>query len=137
MPKKPATTLPDFTPVPRQRARHDGWTPERQRGFIDKLADYGSVRAAANAVGMTPESAYCLRRQPEAAEFSRAWAAALDLGIARIEDVAMDRALNGVEVPVYAYGQIIGTRIVYNDRLLMFMLRNRAPAASPPAAQAA
>lgn len=39
----------------------------------------------------------------------------------------MDRALNGVEVPVYAYGKIIGTRRVYNDRLLMFMLRNRAP----------
>ncbi len=39
----------------------------------------------------------------------------------------MDRALNGVEVPIYAYGKIIGTRTVYNDRLLMFMLRNRAP----------
>lgn len=127
MPKKPATTLPAFTPVPRQRARHDGWTAERQRGFIEQLADYGSVRAAANAVGMTPESAYALRRQPEAAGFAKAWAAALDLGIARVEDVAMDRALNGVEVPVYAYGKIIGTRTVYNDRLLMFMLRNRAP----------
>ena len=127
MPKKPATTLPAFTPVPRLRARHDGWTPERQVGFIEKLADYGSVRAAANAVGMTPESAYYLRRQPEADGFARAWQAALDLGIAKVEDTAMERALNGVEVPVYAYGKIIGTRTVYNDRLLMFMLRNRAP----------
>ena len=127
MPKKPATTLPTFTPVPRLRARHDGWTPERQTGFIEKLADYGSVRAAANAVGMTPESAYYLRRQPEADGFARAWQAALDLGIAKVEDTAMERALNGVQVPVYAYGKIIGTRTVYNDRLLMFMLRNRAP----------
>ena len=126
MSKKPATTLPDFAPVPRLCARHDGWTPERQVGFIEKLADYGSVRAAANAVGMTPESAYQLRRQPEADGFARAWQAALDLGIARVEDTAMDRALNGMEVPVYAYGKIIGTRTVYNDRLLMFMLRNRA-----------
>ena len=127
MPKKPATTLPAFAPVPRLRARHDGWTPERQVGFIEKLADYGSVRAAANAVGMTPESAYYLRRQPEADGFARAWQAALDLGIAKVEDTAMERALNGVQVPVYAYGKIIGTRTVYNDRLLMFMLRNRAP----------
>jgi hypothetical protein len=39
----------------------------------------------------------------------------------------MDRALNGVEVPVYSYGKLVGTRVSYNDRLLMFMLRNRAP----------
>jgi hypothetical protein len=39
----------------------------------------------------------------------------------------MDRALNGHEQPVYSYGKLVGTRTVYNDRLLMFMLRNRAP----------
>ena len=39
----------------------------------------------------------------------------------------MDRALHGVEVPVYSYGKLVGTRTVYNDRLVMFMLRNRAP----------
>ena len=125
--RKPATKLPTFTPVPRKCQRHDGWTPERQRPFIERLADYGSVRAAANAAGMTPESAYYLRRQPGAEQFRKAWAAALDLGIERIEDVAMDRALNGIEVPVYSYGKLVGTRRVYNDRLLMFMLRNRAP----------
>ena len=38
----------------------------------------------------------------------------------------MERALHGVEAPVYCYGKIIGTRRVYNDALLMFMLRNRA-----------
>ena len=28
---------------------------------------------------------------------------------------------------IKAYGELVGTRTVYNDRLLMFMLRNRAP----------
>jgi len=28
---------------------------------------------------------------------------------------------------VYSYGELVGTRTVYNDRLLMFLLRNRAP----------
>ncbi|MEO6389117.1 MAG: hypothetical protein ABIT16_10035 [Croceibacterium sp.] len=116
-----------FTPVPRQCARHDGWTPERQRGFIEALADTGSVRHAAGSVGMAPEGAYQLRRQPGAEEFAAAWRAALDKGVERIEDVAMDRALNGVEVPVFSYGKLVGTRTKYNDRLLMFMLRNRAP----------
>jgi hypothetical protein len=31
-------------------------------------------------------------------------------------------------VPVFSYGKLVGERTVYNDRLLMFMLRNRAPA---------
>lgn len=123
----PAGELPPFTPVPRQGKRHDGWTPQRQRAFIEALADTGSVSAACKAVDMSQPGAYYLRRQPGAEDFRKAWQAALDLGVQRIEDVAMERALNGVEEPFYAYGELIGTRTRYNDRLLMFMLRNRAP----------
>jgi hypothetical protein len=119
-------TIPAFTPVPRRCRRHDGWTAARQRGFIEALADLGSVRAAANTVNMTPESAYQLRRHPEAGAFRKAWEAALGCGVQRLEDVAMERALNGVETPVYHFGRIVGTRRRYNDRLLMFVLRNRA-----------
>jgi hypothetical protein len=122
----PRGTLPDFAPVPRQRERFDGWTPQRQRGFIEALAETGSVKRAAHAVNMTPEGAYLLRRHPQGHEFRSAWEAALALGVQRLEDLAMDRALNGVEVPVYSYGKLIGSRMVYNDRLLMFLLRNRA-----------
>lgn len=125
--EKPVKTLPAFTPVPRKCERHDGWTPERQRGFIEALADTGSVRHAAHAVNMTPEGAYLLRRHPEGKSFRKAWEAALSLGVQRLEDIAMDRAINGVEVPVYCYGKVIGLRRVYNDALLMFLLRNRAP----------
>ncbi|MET0251591.1 MAG: hypothetical protein ABW203_05370 [Novosphingobium sp.] len=75
---------------------------------------------------MTPEGAYLLRRHPEGASFRAAWEAALALGVQRLEDVAMERALHGVEVPVYHFGAVVGTRRVYNDRLLMFILRNRA-----------
>jgi hypothetical protein len=123
----PTTALTHFTPVPRLKDRSNGWSPEVQRAFIEALADTGSVKSAARAVGRAPEGAYLLRRHPEGAEFAAAWAAALAHGVQRIEDVAMDRALNGVEVPVYSYGKLVGTRISYNDRLLMFMLRNRAP----------
>lgn len=125
-PKEKRAPLPAFTPVPRRNARHDGWTPERQAGFIEALADTGSVRSAAHAVNMTPESAYQLRRHAEAREFNKAWKAALALGVQRLEDVAMERALYGVEVPVYHFGEVVGSRRVYNDSLLMFLLRNRA-----------
>jgi hypothetical protein len=123
----PPGELPPFTPVPRRCARHDGWTPERQIAFIEALADTGSVVAASKAVNMSTEGAYNLRRQPGAESFRAAWQAALQIGVARVEDVVMDRALNGVEEPLYSYGKLVGTRRRYNDRLLMFILRNRAP----------
>ncbi|MEP5938816.1 MAG: hypothetical protein ABJ239_10850 [Erythrobacter sp.] len=123
----PAGELPTFTPVPRQCQRHDGWTDERQQAFIETPADTGSVAAACKVVDMSTVGAYYLRRQPGAETFRKAWEAALQLGVQKIEDVAMDRALNGVDVPVYSYGKLVGLRKSYNDRLLMFMLRNRSP----------
>jgi len=122
-----AEIVPDFLPVPRARDRSNGWKPEVQRAFIEALAETGSVRSACRRVGRADHGAYLLRRHPEAASFRAAWDAAIDIGIRRIEDVAMDRAINGVEVPVYSYGKLVGTRTVYNDYLVMFMLRNRLP----------
>lgn len=119
--------IPDFTPVPRGTNRHDGWTEDRQRRFIEALSVTGSVKAAAHRVNMTPEGAYLLRRHPEAESFRKAWEAALSLGVQQLEDVALERALHGTEVPVYSYGKLVGSRIKHNDRLLMFMLKNRAP----------
>ncbi len=81
---------------------------------------------------MTAESAYQLRRQRDAESFAAAWLQALDHGISRLEDVALERALYGVEVPVYSYDKLVGTRRVFNDRLLMFLLRNRAPGRFTP-----
>jgi hypothetical protein len=68
--------LPAFHPVP-VRTRADGWTPVRQAEFIGMLAETGSVSAAAAFVGMARETAYRLRRMPEAGEFARAWDVAL------------------------------------------------------------
>jgi hypothetical protein len=104
--------------------RHDGWTPERQKAFIEALADTGSVSRAAAMVNMTPESAYMLRRQKGAEEFRRAWEAALDFGVARMKDIAFDRAITGYLVPMFVGGKLIGWRRKYNDRLLMFCLRH-------------
>lgn len=123
----PAGELPAFTPVPRLSERHDGWTPARQIAFIEALSDTGSVASACKAVDMSTVGAYQLRRREGAEEFRAAWNAALDCGVRRCEDVAMERALNGVEEPVFSTTEQIGTRTRYNDRLLMFILRNRLP----------
>ena len=123
----PQGALITFTPVPRARDRSNGWKPEVQRAFIDALADTGSVAAACRMVGRSERSAYALRRHPEGAEFAAAWAAAQGHGVLRLQDAVLDRALNGVEVPVYAYGEFVGTAKKYDNRLAAFILRNHLP----------
>lgn len=124
-PRPPGHAIPDFTPVPRKYDRHDGWTPARQRGFIEALARTGSVDHAAKAVNMSTVGAYQLRLAPGAESFREAWTAALDFGVQMLEDVAMQRALYGVAVPVFGKEGQIGEKRRYNDRLLMFLLRHR------------
>jgi hypothetical protein len=75
-PRTSPRRIPSFAPVPVKR-RADGWTPLRQAEFIGVLAETGSVRAAAEFVGMARETAYRLRRKPGAEEFARAWDIAL------------------------------------------------------------
>ncbi|KGB52210.1 hypothetical protein [Sphingopyxis sp. LC363] len=115
--------LPEFTPVPR-KYRHDGWTPERQRAFIAALADTGSVRRAAAMVNMAQTNCYTLRRADGAESFRRAWEAALDFGVARLKDIAFERAIDGYLVPVFVAGKLMGFRRKHNDALLMFCLRH-------------
>ncbi|MCW4461959.1 hypothetical protein OK349_09595 [Sphingomonas sp. BT-65] len=64
--------LADYTPVT-LRARHDGWTAERQRSFLRALADTGCISEAAHITGITPRSAYRLRHHPNGRAFSVAW----------------------------------------------------------------
>lgn len=116
----------DFTPVP-LRARHDGWTPERQHLFIEHLADTGSVTRAAMCVGLSPESAYRLRRREDGAEFDAAWEAAIAAATRRLVDVAFERAMDGAEEPVFYKGDIVATRRAPSDRLLMFLLKHHDP----------
>ena len=120
----PPGTLPRAIPL---RARHDGWTPDRQHDFITALAETGCVTEAAAAVGKSPRSAYRLRARGEAGIFRQAWDIALDYAIRNLTDVALSRAINGVARPVFYKGEQVGERRYYNERLTQFLLRYRDP----------
>lgn len=94
-----------------------GWTPERKTRFLDHLAAKGNVRAACLRVGLSPEAAYRLRRRDDL--FARGWALALALARTRTEQVLADRAIEGVEEPVYYRGELIGSRRRFDARLLL------------------
>jgi len=116
-----------WVPV-RRRPRTDGWTEEKQRRFIEVLADTGLVSAAAKAVGMSRETAYRLKRSAHGAAFARAWDAARHHAGGLVEDITFERAFEGVEHNVYdENGEVVCAKRVYNDRLLMFLLRHLKP----------
>ncbi len=110
-----------FRPVP-VAPRHDGWTRERQRGFIDRLCLTGNVARSAKAVGKTPQSAYRLRDHAGAASFRRAWDRALASGQSYQIDVAMERGLLGERVPMMRGGVCVGEIRRFDNRLAMTTL---------------
>lgn len=114
-----------FDAVPRQRRRRNGWTDDSQRAFIALLARCGCVARAARSVGMAPRSAYRLRDADGADGFAEAWDRSIDMGIARLRAEALDRALNGVMVPVYRRGKLVRVEHRRCDRLAIALLSGR------------
>jgi hypothetical protein len=110
-----------FTPVP-VKPRHDGWTAERQKWFILRLALSGCVSAAARGVGMTRRSAYRLLDRPGAESFGAAWGKALGWGQDRTLDKSLERALLGEMVPIVRDGRVVGERHRFDNRLAMAVL---------------
>lgn len=114
--------LPAFTPVP-TRARHDGWTPDKQRAFLVALRRTGQVATAAREVGMSHQSARALRKRADAASFAAAWDRVLDTARAEALDQAIARATEGVLIPRYYRGRFIRLEHRIDDRALLAALR--------------
>ena len=121
-----APSVPAFEPV-KLRHRHDGLTPERQVAVVQALAESGCVREACARVGISAEAVYKLRRRPDAQSFRLAMDLALDGAADKVEDGAFGRAINGVEIPHYYKGELVGAHRRYDERLAMFILRYRKP----------
>jgi hypothetical protein len=108
-----------------RRVRHDGWTVERQKDFIERLAASASVTDAARYVGMSRQSARDLyNRSPQ---FRAAWDEAVRASVSVLAETAFDRAVNGVQEQVWYKGRMVGFREKHDTRLLMFLLRVRDP----------
>ena len=102
----------DTTPAPQR-----GWTPALKARFLDRLAAHGNARAASRAAGLSHEAAYRLRRRDE--EFARGWAAALVLARENGAHALGERAIEGIEEPVWYRGKQVGTRRRFDTRLLL------------------
>lgn len=126
-PQSLSAALAAFTPAQLQRQRSAGWTPDRQRKFIEALASSACVTEAADSVGLSATSAYNLRRRPDAQAFRIAWDAAIDFAMRRLVDAALARAVHGVAVPIFYRGEQVGERREYPEHLAMFLMRAHDP----------
>ncbi|MCP3729783.1 hypothetical protein M9978_05005 [Sphingomonas sp. MG17] len=113
--------LATYTPAT-LRARHDGWTAERQRTFLSALAETGCISEAAHAAQIAPRSAYRLRNHPQGRAFATAWDKALQLAAARLMTTAYERAIKGSVREMWKDGELVGEIRQPSDKLLIYLL---------------
>lgn len=121
-------------PSPSPETRADGWTPARQRRFLETLASTGVIRLACEAVRITPRSAYNLRIRRDGAAFRLGWDAAILIARARLADDLMARAITGQTETIRKDEDTHDiTRHRHDNRLAMSMLARLDRMADSPA----
>ena len=109
---------PPVTPLKRQ------WTPAKKRQFLVVLAETGCVSHAADAAGMSRESAYRLRTRTDAQDFAAAWTAALAVASRQLRDIALERTIEGqADSLIDGAGVTRSQRHRFDNKLLLHLLR--------------
>ncbi|WP_261388519.1 hypothetical protein [Qipengyuania gaetbuli] len=114
-----------FAPFIHAAPRRNSITPDLQRRFVGTLAATGIVTQAARSIGKSMEALYKLRARPGAEGFAAAWDAALERGVQRLEDCALERALQGTPTPIVSSGKLLGVWHKPDNGLLKFLLQHR------------
>ncbi|MCA0909043.1 hypothetical protein [Qipengyuania gaetbuli] len=114
-----------FAPFIHAAPRRNSITPDLQRRFVGTLAATGIVTQAARSIGKSMEALYKLRARPGAEGFAAAWDAALERGVQRLEDCALERALEGTPTPIVSSGKLLGVWHKPDNGLLRFLLQHR------------
>lgn len=83
------------TPAPTSASRADGWTPARQRLFLEAVAAGHTVIDACALVGLSYQSAYAFRRRSSGAAFALGWQAAQLLARQHLADTLYVRVIEG------------------------------------------
>jgi hypothetical protein len=120
----PADAAPSgiaFDPVP-VRARIDGISPDKQRAFVEALADTGLVNVAAARIGVSEQAIARLRRRADARSFDLACHAARRLGARRLHALAWERAIEGTVKQHFYHGALVSEERVFDNRLLVYLL---------------
>lgn len=101
-------------------------TQRRKKIFLKTLAKTGRIGYSARAAGYSC-STYLARVRRLDPDFSNQWDEAIDIAMDILEDAAHERAVDGVEEPVFHKGVIVGHKLRYSDGLLTTLLKANDP----------
>jgi hypothetical protein len=122
----PVAAMPfDGVELEDSRKRLAGWSADRQRLFLNTLAETGSVHLACATARLSARSAYKLRVRSPA--FAAAWDTADQLAVGRLSALAFDRAINGRVEQVWHEGVLVAEKRLPSDKLLMWLLARLDP----------
>lgn len=93
--------------------------------FLEELTNIPNISRAARIAGVDRTLAYYHRNNNEA--FARAWDAALEVGVDRLEEEMWRRAVEGTDKPVTYQGEITATYKEYSDTLAIFLAKAHRP----------
>ena len=111
------------TSSPRPKPAPQPITPQKLNPFLPPLGRTGSIPPVAARAGLPRRQLY--KRRAAAEAFAARWDEALQLGIDRLQDDAMRRALHGTPRGVFRNGQQVGSVQQFDNRLLQFLLKAR------------
>lgn len=98
---------------------------DKKEPFLEQFKKYGTIVSAAKAVGISREVVYLWRREDH--EFARSLDEINEEVTEKLEISAFQRAVEGIEKPIYYRGQRVGATREYSDALTMFLLKARNP----------
>jgi hypothetical protein len=107
------------------RARHDGFTPARQRTFFKVLRKAGCITDACRACGISRNTVR--RWRDRRADFDEKVEAALAIASAELDMIAWKRATQGAEEKVYRDGKLVFTRVKPSDSMLRLLMQGANP----------
>lgn len=97
----------------------------RRAAFLKHLAKNANVSKSAKLARISTSSLYNYRARTPS--FAAAWEEAMSEALDDLEQHVIERAMHGVEKPVFFGGNQIGTVRNYSDALAMFILKARRP----------
>jgi len=110
--------------------RHDGWTSDRRRNFLELLAEGHTIEAACAHVGMSKVTAYALRRRDSA--FALAWGEAVLQARDTVADTLTNRAITGQAETITRADGSTFTRHRFDSRLGLALLARLDRLAAQP-----
>ena len=93
--------------------------------FLNYLAETGTISRAAQKAGISRQAHYFWLK--EDTDYAIAYEKAKKMAADLLEEEAFHRAVEGRDVEIYYKGEKVGTKKIYSDLLLTFLLKGAFP----------